>query len=305
MGQTVWTHRELLNSGKTRAEIAGGVRAGKIHRLFHGVYTTTSEPTAETAWEALQKLRPDAVLEGKSAVEAYQGKQLSLPLHARVPTSNLRKGAASIIRLRKSRRIRYREVRNFRVVSLADAVATCLADGSVREGELRQLVERSYVSVKGVQRQEKEVKELKTTRKAQLREFLRVCASGTDSGLEKGFVSALQSAGFQTQQNFLVSGYRWDTAIKALRVVIDVDSRKYHGSDERNFIVDRWKTNEAQAEGWLALRITDDCVNYAMPEIIMLLKNIQAFRAEHPRKVLGKRGMGPVWFWHNVLMETY
>lgn len=295
----------MLDLGKSRAEIARGVREGKIHRLFHGVYTTMAEPTAATAWEALQKLRPDAVLDGRSAVEVYQGKQPSLPLHARVPTSNLRTGAANIIRLRRSRRIRYQQRGSFRVVSLADAVATCLAEGSVGEGELRQLVERSYVSVKGVRRQEKEVKELKTARKAQLRGFLRACASGTDSGLEKSFVSALQSAGFVTQQNYEVSGYRWDTAIRALRVVIDVDSRRYHGSDDRNFIVDRWKTNEAQAEGWLALRVTDDCVNYAMPEIIRLLKNIQAFREQHPRKVLGKRGMGPVWFWHNVLMETF
>ena len=301
----MWTYRELLDSGKSRAAIAKGVRTGKIHRLFHGIYTTTAEPTAQTAWEALQKLRPDAVLDGKSAVEVYQGKQPTLPLHARVPTPNLRKGAAAILRLRRSRRIRYQRKGGFRLVSLADAVATCLADGSVGEGELRGLVERSYVSGTGVRRQEKEVKELKTVKKVQLREFFRACASGTDSGLERSFVSALHSAGFVTQQNYVVSGYRWDTAIRSLRVVIDVDSRKYHGSGNRNFIVDRWKTNEAQAEGWLALRVTDDCVNYAMPQILRLLKNIQTFRAKHPRKVLGNRGVGPVWGWHNVLMGAF
>lgn len=301
----MWTYGELLQLGKTRGEIASDVRAGKIHRLFHGVYTTTAKPTAQTAWEALQKVRPDAVLDGRSAVEVHQGKQPSLPLHARVPTPNLRRGAAGIVRLRRCRRAGWEKLAGFRVVPLADAVATCLQDGSVPESDLRGLVEREYISERGMRRQASELKELKTLKKGQVKEFLDACISGTDSGLERRFVAALRKAGFKTRQNYVVAGYRWDTVIKSLRVVIDVDSRKYHGSENRNFIIDRWKTNDAQAEGWLALRITDDCANYAIPQIVGWLRRIENFRKQHPRGALQGRSMGPVWHWHNALMGAF
>lgn len=306
MEQKVWTYKELLALGKTKGEIAWAVRKRKIYRLFHGVYTSVANPTAWTVWEGLLKVRPNAVLDGKSAIEVYQGKSPTLPLCARVPTPNLRQGAAAMVRLRRSIRGRPQQLAGFKVVSLADAVATYLKEGGqVPALELRKLVESVYFSDRGNQRQNKELKELKTSPKKQLREFLGACISGTDSKLERRFVAAIRGAGFKTDQNYKIGGYKWDTMIRSLKVVIDVDSRMYHGSENRNFIIDRWKTNEAQAQGWLALRITDDCVDYALPQIIEWLQEIKTFRHTHPRRSLNSQGIGPVWRWHNAMQGTF
>lgn len=306
MEQSVWTYKELLALGKTKGEIAWAVRKGKIHRLFHGVYTTVAEPDGRLVWEGLLKVRPNAVLEGKSAIEVYQGKPPSLPLHARVPTANLRRGAATLLKLRRSLRLQWEQVWGFKVVTVADAIASYLGEGgSTRDFEVRKLVEKTYFSERGLRRQERELKALKTTRKAQLRKFFDTCISGNDSKLERRFIVAVRGAGFKTQQNYQVSGYKWDLAIRSLKVVIDVDSRMYHGAQHRNFILDRWKTNEAQAEGWVALRITDDCVDYATPQIIEWLQELREYRKTHPRRSLSSQGIGPAWRWHQALIGTF
>lgn len=304
--QKVWTYKELLELGKTRGEIAGALKKGKIHRLFHGVYTTAAHPDARIVWEGLLKVRPNAVLDGKSAIEAHQGKEPSLPLQARVPTGNLRKGAAALLRLRRSLRLQWKQKFGFKVVTLADAVATYLRDGgSTRDLELRKVVETAYYSERGNQRQARELKALRTAPKSQLRKFFDNCISGNDSKLEKHFILAVREVGFQTQQNYKLGGYKWDLVIKSLKVVIDVDSRMYHRTESRSFVIDRWKTNDAQAEGWVALRITDDCVDYALPQIIEWLQELREYRRIYPRRSLSKQSIGPVWNWHNAMQGTF
>nr|WP_231498760.1 hypothetical protein [Corynebacterium glutamicum] len=146
-----------------------------------------------------------------------------------------------------------------------------------------------------------DLKLLRTRRKAQLREFLEECIYGLDSGLEKVMVQELRDAGFRTRQNVVVEGYRWDIQVVGV-ALIDVDSRKYHQANGRNFIIDRWKSNEAAVQGHVPLRFTDDCVNYATREIIKLVKQVAEFKRKHPRRRVKTQGVGPVFRWHNALV---
>lgn len=194
--------------------------------------------------------------------------------------------------------------RGYRVVPVVDAVATCVDEGSVSASELRKLVEEQYRSGQGVKQLKVDVKGLGTRRKAGLLEFLESCIHGTDSGLERKLVAELRDAGFRTRQNVTVGGYRWDIEVVGV-ALIDVDSRKYHQAHDRNFIIDRWKTNEAVAQGSVPLRFSDDCVNYAMEDIIRLLRQVAAFRKKHPRRRVKVPGLGPVFRWHNALASPF
>ncbi|WP_096453762.1 type IV toxin-antitoxin system AbiEi family antitoxin domain-containing protein [Corynebacterium suranareeae] len=293
------TAKELIRMKYSRRKINSLVKEGKLYRVLRGVYSM-DPPSGEVVWSAIRLVRPGALLDGKSAVEVYQGVPLSLPLRVRVSTSNVLRGSANVV-ARRSQRITGVVHRGFRVVSLVDAIATCLEEKSSDLGDLRRLVEQRYQSGSGVNQMKHDLKALKTRRKKQLREFLEECIYGTDSGLEKKLVYELRDAGFKTRQNVMVEGYRWDIQVVGV-ALIDVDSRKYHQANGRNFIIDRWKSNEALVQGHVPLRFTDDCVNYAPGEIIKLVKQIAEFKRKHPRKRVKTQGVGPVFKWHNALV---
>lgn len=302
MGQKrrVWTAKELIENNFSRRKISKMVQEGKIFRILHGVYSL--DPlSGEVAWAAVKLIRPHAVLDGKSAVEVYQGKPLSLPLRVRVNTSNVLRGSRKVVVAGRSQRMRSTIERGFRVVSLVDAAATCLDDGNVDRSELRKVVEMKYKSGHGVKQLEWDLKRLKTRKRGRLQEFLDDCIYGSDSGLERKLIHELRNAGFKTRQNVTIDGYRWDIQVVGV-ALIDVDSRKYHQANYRNFIIDRWKSNEALVQGHVPLRFTDDCVNYAEKDIIKLVRQVAEFRKKHPRSRVKTPGVGPVFRWHNALV---
>ncbi len=302
MEQTVWTFKELVDHRISRRDLQRAMREGKVFKLFHGIYTNVV-PTARTVWEALEKQRPNAIVEGASAIEIYQGKRVSLPVSVRVPTSNTGTGPPELLKLRRSRKAKFESRGGYRVVSLVDAIATCLKEGSVPESELRALAEVEFRSERGMRRLNSELKALGTQSKSEVREFLDSCIAGTDSGLEKRFVAALRELGFKTEQNVKVGGYKWDVCLRGLKVVIDLDSHKFHATgDIRTFIIDRWKTNDAQGLGWTAFRITDECFEHNFRDLVSMLKRIRVFRGKHPGARLTGIIQDPVWKWHQVLM---
>lgn len=301
--KTVWTYRELRGHGYSRRRIQALVKQGKLRKLLHGTYTKIQHPTGETVWEALNLVRRGVVLDGVSAIQAQESRPLSLPLSVRVPTKNTATSTPDLVRMTRSGRGHYEERGPYRAVPLADAIATCLDDGSMPEKRLREYANARYTGENGINRLDRELKVMTTRAKAKLRAFLESCIYGTDSGLEIRLVGALRRKGFKTQQNFKVGGYKWDVCIKELKVVIDVDSKKYHGDPlHQTFIIDRWKTNHAQLQGWTALRITEDCVGgLAGQHLVRLLEEIRDFRATKPRARLKGIVDYPVWGWHILL----
>ena len=58
--------------GYSRRRINSLVKEGKLHRVLRGVYAL-DPPSGEVVWSAIRLVRPGALLDGKSAVEVYQG----------------------------------------------------------------------------------------------------------------------------------------------------------------------------------------------------------------------------------------
>ncbi|ALC04714.1 hypothetical protein CDES_01175 [Corynebacterium deserti GIMN1.010] len=298
----VWTAKELREYGYSKRTIARSVKVGAWFRILRGVYST-DPPSGRVVWEAVKLLRPYALLDGKSAMEAYNEEELSLPLRVRVDTSNLLRASRDVVVAKRSTRMRAERVGDYRLVTAVDAVVTCLEDGEIERWKLREFVEVQYGSKRGLAKLRKDLRKLKTSRQAGVKGLLEMCVVGTDSSLERKLVGQLRQAGFATRQNVSVGGYSWDVEVVGVGL-IDVDSRKYHRAQDRNFIVDRWKNNQAVAMGYVALRVTDECVDFAMREIVKLLRQVQDYRKHNPRKPVKVEGVAPVYQWHNSLLSV-
>ena len=299
MAQKIWTYKELIHSGKTRWQIDTAVKGQEITRIFRGVYITGT-PTGSLVWAAVRRFRKKVALDGRSAIESYLDRPLSIPITVRMPATSRTDLSGKYVRgIRSSR------MPDATRVTLIDAIATCLDDGTLARRYLHQAVEQYYRGDLGVRRLQKDLSELGKRSGQKLSAFLAVAIPGTDSELEAKLVNLLQRHGFITEQNATIGGYKWDVCIRGLWVVIDLDSWHYHGgSNGDQFILDRWKNNHAAALGWTALRITDTCLNYNQVELINFLKQIRAFRADFPSARLKDIESSPVWSWHSELIPA-
>ncbi|WP_080792947.1 type IV toxin-antitoxin system AbiEi family antitoxin domain-containing protein [Corynebacterium pacaense] len=298
MEKTVWTRHELLAAGKSSASITRAVRAEKIRRLCRGIYALR-DPDPLEVLKAVTAARPEAVVDGATAIALHQYTTPNLPICLRVSSVVHGTGTPAILHLRRSRRSAQCEIEGYRVVLLADAIGTCLEEGSVPESRLRLVAEKEFGSYRGNLRLDGELAALATSSKSRLAEFLQNCSTGTDSALERAFVDKLRRHGFVTTQNFKVGGYKWDVCLRELGVLIDVDSRRFHaGEHNAAFVLDRWKTNHAQVAGWTALRVSGDCIQFHAVEVLGLLEKIREFRGRNPTARLAGIVESPVWEWH-------
>ncbi|GAB3593678.1 hypothetical protein CFAEC_00160 [Corynebacterium faecale] len=299
MAQKIWTYQELINSGKTRRQIDTAVKDRKITRIFRGMYIMGT-PTGSLVWAAVRQHRREVALDGRSAIESYLDRPLSIPITVRMPATSRTDLKSNYVRgIRSSR------MPDAMRVTLIDAIATCLDDASLANRYLHQAVEQYYRGDLGTRRLHQELSQLGARSGQKLSAFLMVAITGTDSELEVKLVSLLQRHGFITEQNISIGGYKWDVCIRGLWVLIDLDSWHYHGgSNGDQFILDRWKNNHAAALGWTALRITDTCLNYNQEELINFLKQIHAFRVDFPNARLKDIESSPVWSWHSELIPS-
>ena len=61
--------------------------------------------------------------------------------------------------------------------------------------------------------------------------------------------------GYKFQQEYELGPYRYDIAIPALRLLIEVDSRRWHSHPSR-IARDRKKAELAKKEGWVLTRVS-------------------------------------------------
>ncbi|WP_155721276.1 type IV toxin-antitoxin system AbiEi family antitoxin domain-containing protein [Corynebacterium glutamicum] len=297
MARRIWTYQELIDSGKTKRQIESLVREQKLTRIFRGVYIS-GEVTGDLVWWALKPRRKNIALDGYSAIQSHLNQHLTLPILIRVPTSSKSNLTDAYVRQVRSTRMPHGQRVNF-----IDAIATCLDHNYFRGSSyLHQIVEEYYSGDYGAQNLKKHLAEIGGRDGTKLADFLAVATPGSDSELELILVRLLQRLGFKTEQNTKIGGYKWDVCIRDLWVLIDIDSWKYHGGDNRTqFVLDRWKSNHAAAMGWTALRLTDSCVVYDQVEIVDFLNRIREFRKKAPNGRLKDVISRPVWEWHSDL----
>lgn len=294
------TTKELIANGWTKATIAWATHTGRIHRVFHGVYTD-QPPTPEIVAHALLHVRPDAVFEQRTAFELYNHKPLTFPLQARVPTGALRHQAHGLIELRRSKLHVTCKRAGLPVVPVAELANSLLPEDPTTPvpEELSTFVEQQYAGKHGMQHLLQDLKYMGRSQKTRIREFTEHhIAVGVDSPPEADLIKALRREGFKVTPQFQLGQYRWDAAITGLKVVIDVDSKRYHMDDEQAFVVDRWKTNTGIMQGWIALRVTATCVHKHLPTIIALLNEIRRQKQQSPRR-FPLIDIKPVWQWHH------
>lgn len=305
-GFTIRTTEELLAEGWTTAKIAWKKHKGEIFSVFRGVYADTP-PTPEVVAHALLKLRPGVVFEKRTALELYTGKPLTLPLQARVPSGALRVSASEAVELRRSRLKVFHTCKGLPVASPAELVNSLLPNdpSTPAAQELYQVMEQHYAGKDGMKSLEKDLKYLGGGCKTRIRDFVQhKVVVGVDSPPEADLIRALRAEGFKATPQYQLGKYRWDVGIKGLKVVIDVDSKKYHMNDEKAFVVDRWKANSGMLRGWIALRVTATCVRMHLAELLNLLKELRRLKQKSPRK-FPRIDVTPVWQWHNYYTRDW
>lgn len=114
----------------------------------------------------------------------------------------------------------------------------------------------------------------------------------------------LRKAGLEVIPNFRFGPYTWDAGFPTVSTLTDLGSFRFHGPD--TFIVDRWKTNQAEMAGWGHLRFTDFCLSdtqsrsTAVNEIGRMVEHRGSVRdtRRHPRPVPGRVITDGVWKFH-------
>lgn len=338
----LWTTAGLRGVGFHKGKVAALVKAGKLFRLFRGLYSNCPMSPLMLAL-ALVKTRKSIVFEGKTAMEIYMGRPLTFPLHARVPDRSFRTGLQDKLVLRRTRNTHHVVIDGLPVVSVVDLLTNMLkwahssgldaagrpvakqvfeeryadllqpADPSTFSNRpaslvpprLIELFEQHYKGRSGLQRLEADLGHLSSQKLRIAIPFLRdVVVAGAESSLEIKCVLSMRKEGFYPSTQVSAGEYRWDMGLDELGLLIDVDGERYHLDNTEAFYMDRWKTTDAQLEGWMAMRICGACFDSHFDQVITRLKHIRATskpkakmrekrKAAHP-----KTPIEPAWKWH-------
>lgn len=243
-GRKIWLTTELVAAGFTEGKIRAAVRRADLHKVSRGVYT--SEPPDDVlALRALSRLVPEVVYTGRRA-----GRRDRLLLRARTVTGSRRRHGVAVVSPLQA------------AIDVRGSTAPTSSDA-----ELRRFLTRMYDGTKGNDRLTADHTAL-TTGSAHAESLLEGLTTGTASALERRALllvrRAVEGLPVTVLTNTLVGPYRFDIVIPEARVVIEIDSFRYHAvtdmADTRGFVRDRWKGNAAAEWGWALFRYTDFCV---------------------------------------------
>lgn len=82
------------------------------------------------------------------------------------------------------------------------------------------------------------------------------CRAGSDSGVESVVRQRLLTIGVQVQQQFTLGGVgRFDMWIPGSTILLEVDGRRFHDTDEQ-YERDRWRSAEAARRGYTVIRLS-------------------------------------------------
>lgn len=343
-----WTYAELRGAGYSKKKVRKLKESGQLFRLFRGMYSNRPDLPEVLAF-ALVKSRNDIVFEGKTAIEIYTGRPLTFPLYARVKDRSFRTGLRGKVVLRRTRNLHRVVHEGLPVVSVIDLITSVLEwgrAGAKKKGQpsvidslktrfpelfqpsdpstfvdrpesivpagLIELFEKFYNGRLGLECLERDFKMLRPRQLRLAVPFTRcVAVAGAESSLEIKCVLALRKAGFSPTTQVSAGEYRWDMGLLELGVLIDVDGERYHFENAAAFYLDRWKTTDAQLEGWIAMRICGACFDSHFDQVIARLRQISGTAAKKRRKrgpaeepsALAK--VEPAWKWHSRVSRLH
>ena len=264
---SVYRTAQLEKLGVTKHRREKLLEEGRLHRIAQGLYST-APASAETLLCAFRITRPHLVYAGPTARQIHDRQPVGLPLHALVQRPQSYRSTGQL-RVKQVRTLPFRRVDGHRVVLPVAAVGDLL-DSDPHTA--RSFLEHHYAGRDGNASLAADLSRLGRVSPA-LRTLIASASIASDSRSEQKLARALKSEGVEVIQNVLLGHYHWDYVIPAARILIELDSHRYHaalpgGANERTFIVDRWKANDGARRGWLVLRYTGDCVYRHLDKIV-------------------------------------
>jgi predicted transcriptional regulator of viral defense system len=286
---------QLLEVGVSSVAVRKRVERGRLHRVHCGVYAVGHPVLSRQGrfMAAVLACGSGAALSHRSAAE-FWGLRGSSPASIDVTAPNRRGRIPVGINAHRSGAVRPADLTELHgipcttvartLLDLAGLISLWDLRKAVAEAEVLRLLDVSAVRVlirrcsgrRGVARLRLCIDELdpstRRTRSELERMFLRLCRRG---GLVKPEVNVpLDVGGLQLQPDFL-----WRDA----RLIIETDSRKYHGTGSA-FELDRHREQRFYAAGWQVVRCTWRQVEHEPHELIRLLRAglDRASRADGP-----------------------
>lgn len=298
---TVYRTAQLEELGLGRRRRTTMVEEGRLHRVEHGVYTT-APPEGDLLLRALALTRPQLVYSGITAHQIYAGGSITAPAEGLVqrPASYR---STPLINVGQVRVLPFRTVNGHRVVPPAMVAADlALTDAS----QARALLEEHYAGRGGHDQLNADLAQQGRV-PVELRKLIASSSIGADSNSERTLFRALKKKGVNLIQNYQLGHYHWDAAIPSARILIELDSFRYHaaladGENERTFIIDRWKANDGARRGWLVLHYTGECVyrhlGHVIDQIMDTIEWQKKRRRRDPLPELLSFELQPPWDWH-------
>lgn len=260
---TVYRAAQLADLGIGRRQRDALVREGRLHRVEHGVYCT-ERAEGELLLKAVAVTRPHLVFAGATARQIYDGKTITTPLKGQVARPNTYQNTP-LLTVTQVRALPHRTVDGHRVVTPLAAIRDLLDTDT---SAARAFLEKHYAGREGNATLAADLRQCPRVPVA-LRDIIAMSSIASDSASERTLARALKRAlkdrGVTVIQNHKLGFYHWDYAIPEARIVVDLDSFRYHaalasGDNESTFIIDRWKANDGARRGWLVLHYTGECV---------------------------------------------
>lgn len=280
----------LRARGLSQRQIERLVRAGRLHRVEPGVFTT-SPPEGKLLLRALVHRRPDLVFTGRTALQLRQGGAITLPVQA--VTSVGRSGHSSAkLSLVRRRETRHEEVAGFRVTLRAVSVGD--AD-EVADAELIAYLEGEFTGHQGKEALAAEVATMLRV-PARFHRLVSGAAIGADSEAEREVARALIARGVAIEHNVFIEHYYFDIVLPEAGIIVEIDGYQFHSAESReSFVQDRWKANLATRRGYRVLRYSGSCVRHHLePVVEQIVATAQGSSAQLVTERL------PVWKWHHV-----
>jgi very-short-patch-repair endonuclease len=263
----VVTLRQLEECGLDRGGIRYRIAAGRLQRLWRGVY---SFGHSELTWEgrliaAVFTCGPGAVLSHRSAADRWELlNSARAAIDVTVPVSGGRAQRTGI-KVHRCRRLDPQEVTELNgilvttpartLVDLCSVVPPRLVERAYEQAEIRRLISVDAV-VDAIER-------ANGRRTSVLRRLVaaeRRTATATRSELEERFLALVRRAGLpEPAVNARLHGYEVDFLWREQRRVVEVDGHAFHSTRQAT-TRDRRKDNDLELAGFRVTRFTADQV---------------------------------------------
>ncbi|MDY3127031.1 MAG: DUF559 domain-containing protein [Corynebacterium sp.] len=284
-GADCWTREGLRERGIGKRKLKTMLADGSLHRVHRNIYIQ-ARPTPTRVALALLAGLAGVALSGRSAMQVVSGRALTFPLELEGPRTIVGKN----FRVRHSRMNGVCKFRDMKIIE--PLYAARRVPPETQEG-----FERYYATPRGKHRFEQDVSRCKRVTK-KLRTLLKVLSIGADTQGERDLASALRKHGHKVEHNVTGGQYRFDLFLPKYRLIIEIDGWEYHNSGG-SFEKDRWKSLEANAEGFIVLRVSANSVKYYSRRVIDVIeRTISWIRAGYPARQLTTFSGNPAFRWN-------